>query len=680
MKPLKVRKIASGVALLSVAVGSFALTLGRTQGAAWVGRPLDVQIQVQSDSVEDLQSDCLAANVLYGETQVDPARVSVSSSSGAAAGAWQSVRVVSTAIVDEPIVTVQLRMGCQQKLSKRYVLFAELPTNVVESIARSAPPGSANATRQSPVDRVVEPAQRSTAAQFAVAASEAGTVPLKTHKTHKTTKAAIEPAMADAPGVAPRTSKPATKVPGKSRLKLDPLELMIERDPILRASTELLTLPKEDDSKRSEAAALWRSLNLSSEQLLHDEARARTLESDIKTLHALTTQNQKGLIELESKVQQAESERYSNWLVYSLLGLWMASLVALVWFWRRPPTESASDWLDGHDAQDSRLAELVQSPLVDQSSPVASAVVAGGDAALIAPVVVPGPAPVPLTEVDLDLGLMEPVGNDPFRAPTPHSRGTSVGAVISRDFSPSLSPGIRTFDSEELMDAREQAGFFVSLGQHDKAIDILTTRIAQCGESSPLVCLDLLKIYHALGREDEFEFMRTEFNHWFAGYVPEFSAFGGEGRALDEYPQIMEQIAAHWPTPAVLEYIEACMYHHAGESDGVVFDLQAYLDLLFLHGVAKHMVRQSENSDGGFTSEALRVPARVNAEFMGDASHLNGGIELAHRAGAYVRGAQFGVMKYPPTTPSLQSEVVQQAQTVSDLDRSHTDLNFLGLR
>ena len=486
--------------------------------------------------------------------------------------------------------------------------------------------------------------------------------------------------MADAPGVAPRTSKPATKVPGKSRLKLDPLELMIERDPILRASTELLTLPKEDDSKRSEAAALWRSLNLSSEQLLHDEARARTLESDIKTLHALTTQNQKGLIELESKVQQAESERYSNWLVYSLLGLWMASLVALVWFWRRPPTESASDWLDGHDAQDSRLAELVQSPLVDQSSPVASAVVAGGDAALIAPVVVPGPAPVPLTEVDLDLGLMEPVGNDPFRAPTPHSRGTSVRAVISRDFSPSLSPGIRTFDSEELMDAREQAGFFVSLGQHDKAIDILTTRIAQCGESSPLVCLDLLKIYHALGREDEFEFMRTEFNHWFAGYVPEFSAFGGEGRALDEYPQIMEQIAAHWPTPAVLEYIEACMYHHAGESDGVVFDLQAYLDLLFLHGVAKHMVRQSENSDGGFTSEALRVPARVNAEFMGDASHLNGGIELAHRAGAYVRGAQFGVMKYPPTTPSLQSEVVQQAQTVSDLDRSHTDLNFLGLR
>ena len=684
MKPLKVGKFASGVALLSVAMGSFALTLGHTQGVAWVGRPLDVQIQVQSDSVDDLQSDCLSANVLYGETQIDPARISVSASPGAASGAGQSVRVVSTAIVDEPIVTVELRMGCQQKLSKRYVLFSELPTNVVEPLARSAVLVSAspNATRLSPVDRTVKPTPGLPDAQYSGVASE---TPMAMLKKHKATKSSIEPAPAHAPAVAPRTSRPSNKVSGRSRLKLDPLELMIERDPVLRASTELLTLPKEDDSKRTGAAALWRSLNVSAEQLLRDEARAQTLENDIKSLHAVTTQNQKGLIELASKVQQSESERYSNWLVYSLIGLWIASLVALVWFWRRARTETEPDWLDGHDAQDSQLADVVPSPTVDHPRPVASPSpptasagdsVTGGDEDFIAVVA----APVPLTAVDLDLGLMEPVDSEPLRPPAPHTRGTSARAVISRDFSPSLSPGIRSSDSEELMDVREQAGFFVSLGQHDKAIDILTTRIAQCGESSPLVCLDLLKIYHALGREADFEFMRTEFNHWFAGYVPDFSAFGDEGRALDEYPRIMEQIAAYWPTPAVLEYIEACMYHHAGEGDGVVFDLQAYLDLLFLHGVAKLMVRQHVNSDGGPKSEALRIPARTNAAYLGDASQLSGGAEIVHRAGAHFRGAQFGVMKYPPTTPSTQKEDAQEAPTESDLDLGHTDFNFLGLR
>ena len=68
----------------------------------------------------------------------------------------------------------------------------------------------------------------------------------------------------------------------------------------------------------------------------------------------------------------------------------------------------------------------------------------------------------------------------------------------------------------------------MSLGQHDKAIEVLTSRIALCGESSPLVCLDLLRILHVLGRKADYEFMRSSFTSG-SLVVPAFGHFEETG-------------------------------------------------------------------------------------------------------------------------------------------------------
>lgn len=678
MNPSKVGKIASGVALMVVAMGSAALTLGRTQDVAWVGKPLDALFQVQFENVGDLLPDCLAAEVFYGDTQLDPSRVSVTVSQAPGIVGVQSLRVLTTLPIDEPIVTVQLRIGCQQKLAKRYTLFAELPTNVVEPVVPNAPRSNSGNARVTSIGLPLKPVQYGSADRAPVVVGEPAVAQFKKPRQ---VKPAVQTTPAFAPAVEPSTRKQSTRVPARSRLKLDSLDLLIERDPILRTSTELLALPREDDPKRTEAAALWRSLNVSPEQLLVDEAKAQSFERDIKSLHAMTTQNQKALIDLAGKVRQAESERYANGLVYILMGLLIAILSGVLWFWRRTRVERASDWLHGQDAQESLLAEIVQSSSKQRS--VAAVGESTSSPVVGAGVVTSSVAPAPMTEVDFDfdLDVTEPPGSGtvPPIGPT-HSRA-AARSESHRDFSVSLPLGTRPFDSEELVDAREQAEFFVSLGQHDKAIDILTTRIAQFGESSPLVCLDLLKIYHALGRETDFEFMRAEFNHWFAGYVPEFSAFGDYGRALEQYPEIMDRISALWPVSVVLEYIEGCLYHHAddGTGEGVVFDLQAYLDLLFLHGVAKQIIRQPQSADAGPMSEALRIPVGAQGTPIDDASQSTDGPVIARRAGAHHRGAQFGTMKYPPTAPPLESTTDLKTQTEARIDRTHTDFNFLGL-
>lgn len=685
MNPSKVVKVAAGVALLGIAMGSFALTLGRAQDVAWIGKPLDVRFQVQPDGDGDLLPDCLAAEVLYGDTPLDPARIAVTATT--ATGAGHNLRVATTLPINEPVVTVLLRVGCQQKLSKRYTFFAEPPTQVVEPVVAPTPRSRMGEAAQPPMSTV----RSDPANDLPAVAARRGRVVRADAAPMQT------PASVPVPVPVVRPTKPASKAVRGPRLKLDALDLLIERDPVLRASNELLTLPQEDGAKRTEAAALWRSLNASPEQVLQDEARAIALEKDMKSLHSATAQNQKGLQALQGKVQQAESERYANGLVYGLVALLAAILAAMVWFWRRAREQQASDWLLGHDARDSEVAETVQRPVVENASPIAPvsptetiASVAAAPhvrprqvaAALTrdahAPVTA-ATAAAPLSKVDIELeidfdeGQLEPVVHTP--APVP-----KLPAHPVRDFYPSGAAALRSCESAELVDIREQAEFFLSLGQHDKAIDILTTRVAQFGESSPLVCLDLLRMYHDLGRQTEFETMRTEFNHWFSGYVPEFSEFGNDGRSLEEYPLVMERITLLWPSPQVLEYIEGCLYRQATGDEGLVFELNAYLDLLLLHGVAKQMVRQANPSQSGSKAEAVRIPARSHAAMAGDASQAEGSEPIPHRSGAKRRGSQFGALKYPPTMPTQESTIDLTLPDDEGPDSQLTDFNFVGIR
>ena len=102
-------RLFAGALFLCVATGSSALTLGRLQGLALVGRPLDISVPVLLDAGSDPAELCLEADVFYGETRLDASRVGARLES--VAGRNGTVRVSSLAALDEPVVTVILRVG-----------------------------------------------------------------------------------------------------------------------------------------------------------------------------------------------------------------------------------------------------------------------------------------------------------------------------------------------------------------------------------------------------------------------------------------------------------------------------------------------------------------------------------------------------------------------------------------
>lgn len=584
-----------GLAALCVAMDSAALTLGRAKGAVFLGQSLSLVVAVQVEAGENPSTQCFEADVFYGDTRQDAGRVTVSSTLQPNSQSAQVV-IASQAPVDEPVVTLYLRAGCENKASRRYVMLAEVaPTAAPPAMSASAAPGTLPVGPQA---RVSDRAAVRTPRKVAVAPSSdaVASEPLPPPRS--------QPAAA---------AKPAPTGERRARLKLAPLDLTQERDPSLKLSGTLAAEEGEDLQKRARAAALWRSLNATPEDAQEAENRRRALETDLKGLHAITAKNRQLLDDMTQRLGEAEAGRYSNPLVYGLLAGLVLCALLIAFVWNRMPRGglSGAPWW-----RDEGVGDAFDSAYAARSG------TAKKNAAVLTTLQPPGATAI----VDIDLPVDEPVApGHPQPQLTKLSKDTEQAVpnqVASRaaghvDFGHSMSATLlRSVNSKEMLDVRQQAEFFLTLGQHDEAVALLRDSVEACADANPLVFLELLKVLHTLGRKADFDHYRTAFNAIFNGHVPAYATFNESGSGLEAYPQVCQRIVASWPTEEAVSYIENSLVRTRRESGGQDFDLEAFRDLLMLHGVASRIA--STSFDSGFMAfSALKtapMPVSVTAE------------------------------------------------------------------
>ena len=613
MKPVfQLKHCAIGAVLLCAAMGSSALTLGRARGAALLGQPFQITVPVQLAADEDGSGLCFEADVFYGDVRQDSTRVSITPERNAA-GQPTALRIQARMPVDEPVVSVYLRSACGVSTSRRYVLLADLVSEVNPPIV---PNGSAPAVRpitpSAPADRV---SNGSSLTVETGVASAGATLPSAATKT--TARPAKRPSpRIDAP--APNSQAPVANRP---RLKLAPLDLSQDWEPSLKSSSELMAAPAEDLQKRLAAAALWKSLNLTPEEILQDAARLQGLEQSMGKLSEQTAQNQRQMQALLSRLEKSESEKYANPLVYALAAALLALAGSILWFWRKLRNTGDAPWWRGQGdsevnpaerdttAQDASVAMLPVVPAAVPAKPVAVQVKA-------APVRVRKPAP--LTDVDIDLHLDDISPPAPVPVPTA-SAPLSSRTMGLRDFSPSMSGSLRSINTQEVLDVRQQAEFFMTLGQYDDAISLLEHNIADHAESNPLVYLDLLKALHTLSRKDAYDRYRDEFNALFTGQVPAYAQFNQPGQGLDAYPELCAHIASVWPSKAALEFIEKCLVRERDAAAEVRFDLEAFRELLLLHALVTRLSGEATSGVAPFSAAKAAEPSGVPSAETGPA-------------------------------------------------------------
>lgn len=597
-----VRFFIIGSVLLATATSSLALTLGRTRGVVWVGQPVEVTVPVRLEAGEALADLCFTADVFYADSQVLPDRVQILTEPGSSPQE-ATLRIRSTAIIDEPYVTIYLKSGCAQKLTRRYVLLTEVATSLPDVGAgtlglKSAPTQTATtkpsgATAAGPGPRPGP--QASGAGGVSAGATDTGagtgTVAAAPRGASTPTATKVRP-----PSV---VRKKAVAEIAKPRLRLDPLDFAAERDPTLKATTELLTTPLEDDPKRAAAAALWRAINAQPADVLRDAQRLQDLEKDLKSLRDQTLRTQSGISELRTQLQQAEDQRYANSLVYALMGLLVLALAAAAYFWNRlrQGAGAAAWWQEGADRP-----VTAKGPLTKTQTTISSPL----------PELRPGVAGL---DVDLDL---EESRFDTMHKTVPDTRPARPGdfaRLDTADFASSFGGSSRAVNTEELFDIQQQADFFVSLGQFEQAITVLRNHILENPDTSALAYLDLFDIYHKLGNGEEYELLREDFNRVFNAQVPTFDQYHLESKGLESYTVAMSRIEALWPSSKVLGVIEESIFRKPGAGDGEAFDPEAYRELLLLHAIAKGVIEPGIDAPDSQSSGRDANPPSVELDF-----------------------------------------------------------------
>ncbi|MFT3821504.1 MAG: hypothetical protein QM750_28445 [Rubrivivax sp.] len=569
MQKKRFHPLAIAFALALWSAGAGALGFGAAGSAATLGQSLDHAIALRLDPGETLAPECVGAEVTVGEQRLPAAAVRTRLESD---GATLLLRVQTHSIIDEPVLTVAVSLGCPVRLSRRFTLFADpAPLN-------AAPPVLAAA---------VEPVPAAALAQTpAPAAAEARPAPARPRSEAAGTRSTAAPTVRR-PRPAPRRTAtaaapaPAAERPARPRLKLD----AVEPPPAVSAPAPITAEAVE--AAASAAAAQAAALAASAAA-----ARIAALEQVIEKMRAESAADRETLRLLREKV--AETDAVSAWTPWlaalsaalAALALWLALKL------RRLQRERQQAWWQAGAAGKSTGAGA--------AAAAAAAGEARGDTAGGAEPSGPGAAPTTSSGGynSTRPGTLGPV----FAAELPSVSALSEPPTSPMEQTQALPVGwredqpARDVSIEELIDLEQQAEFFVVLGQDEAAIDLLVDHLRSTGGGSPLPYLKLLEIYRRRGDREAYERTRARFNHRFNAYAPDWETDPAEGRSLEDYPAVVARLQMVWPSPIdAMAALESLLFR---KSRGELFDMPAYRDVLFLYSLARDLLDREPLESG----------------------------------------------------------------------------------
>lgn len=540
-----------------------------------LGDTLRVIVPLRLEAGETVTQECVSAEVFFGDDRVPPGAVSVELQPAETVTAGMGARLVlrTTALINEPVVNVQLSAGCQARITRKFVALADPPGMHQAQLNQTAPAPQPEteplkASAASGKARLVATPRKPSRSQVATSSE-----PVRASKA---------PSRKEARGA--QRNKPAPEAP---RLALDPVDADALVQPSLRSSGQMASpvegasAGSEVQARREAAAALWRALNATPEAMLRQQRHVEELEQRLHSLQRSGEQTQRSVAALQSRMQALEKPASSGF-GWPLMLAALAGMSALAWLlhrWgvRRGRQQAASWWSSETGQPPLNLPESEDTHSKPHLDPV-------HEEDLL------GPIPEPEEE---DLLPPTPIAAAAFSAP-----GQRLGSPVpsgASAVSPSLivPEPLKAVSVEELIDLEQQAEFFIVLGQDEAAIELLEAHLGGHTQEIPWPYLKLMEIYRRLDRRVDYERVQARFNAHFNGHAPTWDSDMEQGRSLVDYPGVVDRLQALWAEPArAMDVLEMSLVHLGPEADA--FDLPAYRELLFLYAIARDLSDRAE--------------------------------------------------------------------------------------
>jgi pilus assembly protein FimV len=570
---------------------AIALGFGRTVTATNLGQPLNFAASVALDPDETLARECVGADVMIGDAKVARDNVRVTLETVGASGE-RRVRVTTRTIVDEPIVTINVVIGCHSQVSRRFVAFVDPPLVNLASAQEALPPQEIG-NQVGPLLDIVRGAD---ASRRRAPGGDAGgsLAPAEPHRTGRHSGAATRvatasssprqatPRAAPTRNVASAATTPAAPSRSMPRLRLDPPATPPAARPTLATAAAAAVA---SDAGQAQLLAAEAAASAAGSELVHERERRQALDAELAKVRGDAQAQQKTLGALQARLRQAEDDRYTNGLVYTLAAALLLFVLLAAALWAlRPRQRRRARWFDANASAPRRAA------------PGASAAAPATDT-MHAPKVSQhpsqwheGPASILPVTAPASIGGLEVTT---VLAPQSHfarmaEAGASANAPAGRTTSPSM---------EELIDLEQQAEFYVVLGQEEAAIALLAAHLREAFGASPLPYLQLLEIHQRRQDRASYEEVRQAFQRRFNALAPEWSAELHCGRSLEEHPQAIARLQALWPTPLhAMRSLDGLLFRR--DEGDETFDFPAYRELLFLYSIARELAGNVETDSG----------------------------------------------------------------------------------
>jgi len=358
------------VLVCGLAVGNAAaLSLGSAHGRVLLGRPVDLVFEVQLDPGMELESACLAAELVSGESPVGRGQVRLQPLPPAR-GHASAVRLQTGMLADEPVLTVSLSVGCAGKITRTYVFLADLPESVPPSTAPVAIPWEALPVPAGAPERGIAMAALNEGASASVAPAPArepapaasaparppqavAPAPRRDPSSAPAERVApVRPAQPPAQAASAAASGAAAAAPPRPRpaprprLVMEPLAVVMTKatasapaaaaaapqvqaapaGPQPAASAPPAAPPQAPASEAASAPAPAPAQGPEPESL-----RTLKLQEELARMRMQAASDHAAALALQQRVERIESERFHPGVVYGLLALVGLLLAWMAW-------------------------------------------------------------------------------------------------------------------------------------------------------------------------------------------------------------------------------------------------------------------------------------------------------------------------------------------------------------
>ncbi len=575
--------VVAGVGLALCSQSLMAVGFGRLVNATTLGQSLDVAVALSADATEQITPECVAADVVIGDSVLPRPAVRVRLEPPAAHGT-RLLRVTTSVRIDEPIVNITVSVACPLRVSRQFVVFVDPPLSAAEQAVAVAvdPPAAAPASvTAAAVNATPEPVTARSAADLARPdAAAPSPEPPVTRPPRRTARPSAAKAASSKAQFARRSQAAARKarrgVSTEARARSATLRLELERATgpapaaprVAAATAALQPVAFVPTAVAASAAAPSDAERAAEGQRVAIEA----LRQRIHQLQVDSDASGQSVAQLQARLQAAEASGSAGWFWYAwaaagaALLLWIGLLIGRRSAAARPGTR----WWS------AEAAARVPSPAVGASAASAFIANAGapspdGTEASDDP---PATDPIPLM-------VTEPLPLSALRRVSPGFGDTvaCVGTALA-----AAPPPTARLSADELIDLDQQSAFFVALGQDDAAIDLLHAFLRGNGGASPLPYLKLLEIHRRRGEPEAHEKIRECHAQRFGVSAPGWD--DASGSALANHAELLQQIESVWADPGqAMSLIESVLV--GSDPSAASFDLPTFGDLQFLYQLAR---------------------------------------------------------------------------------------------